>query len=181
MKQSMLKTLLGKFGGEEVAAPEALTSLQAEFDAFKLEASAQTAELSAALETALTAVKEADARVAELSAAVEAAVAEKAAMVAKAAEAKANARKEKIVAAVGTARADALFAATSNLEDAAFDSVIGALVTSASAEASSKLFTEVGVTGEPSPAQAAAPAVESAEMKILREKYAASANQSQGA
>lgn len=171
MKQSMLATLVRKISGEQAAAPEAVASLQAEFDAFRAEASAQHAELSAALETALSAVKEADTRVAELTAAAEAAQAELAAMVNAAAEAKATARKNKIVAVVGTERADALFAATSNLDDAAFDNVVGALVVAGDTEARSKLFTEVGAAGETSPAQAAAE-TESAEMRILREKYA---------
>lgn len=178
-KESMLSTLLVSMGFKPQATPvetaevsDAIATLQASFDAFKLEAEAQTQELSTALATAVKAVESADAKVAELQALVDAAAAEKADMVAKAAEAKAAARKEKIVAAVGTDRAEAVAAATEGLADAAFDAVLSAMTTSTTVEAKSQMFTEVGVAAEADVAAVAAAAEESPEMKILRAIYA---------
>lgn len=178
MKQTMLSSLLAGMGFKPAAAPAdavasdaAVAELQSQFEAFKLESESQITELSTALATAVKAVEAADARVAELQALVDAAEAEKAEAAVKAAEAKTAARKEKIVAAVGTVRAEAVAAATEGLADAAFDAVLSAMTLSVEAEATSPLFTEAGVTAEADAATVANAVVESAEMKILRTKY----------
>jgi GTP cyclohydrolase III len=55
------------------------------------------------------------------------------------------ARKEKVVASLGTERADALLKVTEGMDDAAFEAVVSALGVSAAVEAASPLFKEVGV------------------------------------
>lgn len=114
------------------------------------------------------------AEVAELKALVEAADAalaavnaEKAALVADAEAKRLAARKEKIVAAIGTEKADALMTATGSLDDTAFEAVVSALNGSIAAEASSDLFKEVGVAAEAD----ASKVEESAEMRLLKQKY----------
>lgn len=163
MKDSFLKSLLGKAGVDATAAvAEATASLQAEFDAFKLEAASQVEQSTTALSQAVETVKEADAKIAELQASLAAsaaqlatlqafadqAAADKAKLEADAAQAKLDARKAKIVAAVGTAKADALMASTQSLADADFESIVSALGTSLETEAKTKMFTEAGHAGE---------------------------------
>lgn len=180
MKDTMLSRLLKSIGATPEAASEVapadLAALQTEFDAFKAQAQADQAELSTALETAVNAVKEADAKVAELTAAAEALQAELTQLKAAQAEAEAKAvaqkqaaRKAKIVAAVGTAKADSLMEATSGMEDAAFDAVLSAMTGAVASEAKSQMFTEVGATADVDPSKT--PAAESKEAQILRQKY----------
>jgi hypothetical protein len=133
-----------------------LEAIKAEFEVEKASYHASLAEVSAKLEAAH----------AELAAIA----AEKAELVATAAAAKLAARKEKIVAAIGTEKADALMVATGSLDDAAFEAVVSAMTGSMDAEAKSSLFTEVGVTAE---ADAAKVVEESAEMRILKKTYGA--------
>lgn len=59
-----------------------------------------------------------------------------------------SARKEKIVAAVGTDKADALLTAVDGLADEQFEAIVGAMAMSVDKEAQSPMFTEAGVTGE---------------------------------
>jgi uncharacterized protein YPO0396 len=178
MKQTMLSSLLAGMGFAPKSAPVEATALdagvaelQTQFDAFKLESQEQLTELSTALATAVQAVEAADAKVAELQALVDAAAAEKAELQAKAVEAKAAARKEKIVAAVGTERAEAVATATEGLTDASFDAVLSAMTLSVDTESTSSLFTETGVTAEATAAKVVNAVEESPEMKILRAKY----------
>ncbi len=58
---------------------------------------------------------------------------------------KLDARKTKIVAAVGTEKADALQAALATMTDGAFDAVMLAMSATVKTEATTALFTEVGV------------------------------------
>lgn len=121
----------------QVDASEAkaeLEKIQADFEAFKTEANALIAQ--------------ADGQVAELKKQVEALVAEKAAMITEAAEKKLSARKEKIVAAIGTTKAEGVMAATKDLDDASFEAIVSALTTSVDAEAKSEMFTETGASAE---------------------------------
>lgn len=178
MKDTMLSRLLAKLNGGEtaaVAAPADVAALQSEFDAFKLEAQAEQERMATALETAANAVAEADAKVAqaearaaELQAALDAVAVEQEAALKAAQEAALNVRKQKIEAAVGTEKAPALMAATSNLDDAAFDAVVSALSLTGDVESKSKMFTETGATAE---VDASKVPTESAEAKLLREKY----------
>lgn len=168
---STLAKVLARFGATAPAeADSALAALQAEFDAFRAAAEADKNEVSEALTAALSAVKEVEAQRDELAAkaaALEAAAADAAA---KAAEAKANARKEKITEVLGTARADAVFAATSNLSDEAFSAVLDAMSAAGEAEAKSDKFVETGASAE---ANASVAETESKEMQLLRAKYGA--------
>lgn len=170
MKDSFLSSFLGKSGVDAKAAvAEATASLQAEFDAFKLDSASQLEQASTALSQAVETVKEADAKIAELQAALaasedskvklqafaDAAELEKTRLAAEAEQKRLDARKATIVAAVGTAKADALMAATSNLDDAAFEAVTSALGNSVDAEAQTKLFKETGVAGDVDPVRVA--------------------------
>lgn len=139
------------------------TTLQAELDAIK-------AEFGTQLEQATAALAEMTSKFEAAQAALAAVEAEKAEMLAKAAEAKLTARKEKVVAAIGTDKADALMAATVDMDDAQFTTVVSALAGSVEAEAKTDLFVEQGVAAE---ADAAKVVEESPEMKIIRAKYPA--------
>jgi hypothetical protein len=175
----MLKAFQRVLGSDTVAATVALATheaLQAELAELKTSAEAAIAELTADKELTLAALAaaqgELDSARAELETLkqfAEAAEAAAAQAAAEAAAAKLNARKEKIVAAVGTERADALMAATQALDDAAFDAIVSAMSLSVQIEAKTGMFAEVGATAD---ANAAAPIEESPEMKILKAKYA---------
>ena len=69
-------------------------------------------------------------------------------LIATAAEAKAVARKAKVEAAIGTAKAPSLLAATDSLDDASFEAIVASLATSLDTEANSPMFTEKGVASE---------------------------------
>jgi hypothetical protein len=116
-----------------------------------VDASANTvATLTASLEAVTTELASANAKIAELTALVDAATAFKAAAEREAAELKATARKEKLVAAVGTEKADALMAATASMDDTAFGTLVAAMTTTLTVEAAQPTFREVGVEGEAS-------------------------------
>lgn len=104
-----------------------LTELKAQF--------AQVSETLATTKAALEAAQAALAEVEQVKAAAEAA----------AAQAKADARMAKIVEAVGEAQAAALMEATKELNDTAFEAIVGAVTTKHEAEAKSEMFTETGV------------------------------------
>lgn len=79
-----------------------------------------------------------------------------------------EARTKAIKEAVGTSKVDALLAATDNMDDEQFNTIVGAMAQSFDAEANSAMFKETGVDAE-------APAAEdneTAEMKQLKAKYA---------
>lgn len=167
-----LARLLANIGIKpEAAAPvdEAVAALQTEFDAFRASAEADQAELQAALTAALAAVQEGETQREELAAQLAALLAAQADAAANAEKAKAEARKAKIVAVVGTERANALIEATANLADAAFEAVLSAWTVASATEAKSGMFTETGADAE---ANADAVNVESKEMQILKAKYA---------
>jgi predicted nucleic acid-binding Zn-ribbon protein len=79
-------------------------------------------------------------------------------------------RKEKIEMAVGTSKADALFAATEALEDVQFEAVIGAMTVNLEAEAKTPAFQEQGIGhGVDATKVVQDPAVKLAE--VLKAKY----------
>lgn len=124
---------------------EAIAALNAELDQFKLEASQlleasklENEKLSADLKTTQEALIEAKGKLKEIEEAK--AAAEKQAL-----ETKLAIRREKIVAAIGTDKADGLMAATEGLDDAGFDAIVSALAGSVKAEANTELFKEAGV------------------------------------
>lgn len=174
----MLKALQKALGGnaadaklsaEDVTAAvqAAVAELRTEFDEYKQTAEALLENAEAVLVARTAELDAALARVKELEASTVDAEAAAAAAEAEALARKLAARKEKVVAAIGTERADALLKVTEGMDDAAFEAVASALGVSAAAEADSPLFKEVGAD-----AQADASKVEeSAEMKILKAKY----------
>lgn len=171
---SALAVFLSRFKAEKgiPETNEALTALQTEFDAFKASTQENIAELTEALQVALLSVEATEKQRDELAAKLAEIETAKAQSEADAAAAKANARKEKIVAAVGTDRADAVFQATESLADSAFEAVLAAMTAASVAEAKSAMFSETGVSAEADASVADAP---SQEMQILRQKYADSA------
>lgn len=138
----------------------------------------KTAELQALLESATTTLAATQSKLVEMSALYEAAQAAlkeaadvEAALVADAAQKRMDARKQTIVASVGTARADALLAATDSLDDVSFNAVVSAMAGSFDAEAKSEAFKEVGVNAPEDKAAVASEPKESEESKLLKAKY----------
>lgn len=113
------------------------------------ELKASFAQVSEALATKEAAVAELAAKLEEATAALGLVAAEKEAVEAAAKQAKTDARMSKLVEAVGDVKASALMSATENMEDAAFDAVVGALTVNIEQEAKSELFTETGVDSQP--------------------------------
>lgn len=144
-----------------VVVPAAdVEALTAEFAEFKASAEAAQAALTvtvAELTTALATATEA----------LAATKAEAAQVAAAALATKMEARKEKVTSLLGTVRADALLQVTEGMDDAAFDAVVSALGIGAEAEAEAPLFKEVGVAAQAD----AAVVTESAEMRILKQKF----------
>jgi hypothetical protein len=119
----------------------ALAALQEQFTAFKTEAETAAAQAAESLSAAV-------AEAASLKEQLATLVAEKQALIADASAKKLAERKEKIVAAVGTAKADAVMAATETLNDEAFAAVVSAMAASFDAEAGTEMFKETGITAE---------------------------------
>jgi hypothetical protein len=126
------------------------------------------AKLTADLAEAVAALSAVTVSFEAAQAALNALTAEKAELAVKAEAAKFVARKEKVVSAIGSEKADGLMLATQSLDDAAFDAVVSALAGSVDVEASQGLFTEVGVSANADTTKIVA---ESPEMKILKQKY----------
>ena len=120
---------------EAQAAAATEVSMDAEFSVMR-------EQLAAAVEGLAEMTNSRDAA----QAVVNALTAEKAESAVKAEAAKYTARKEKVVLAIGTAKADGLMLATQGLDDVSFDAVVSALAGSVDVEASKGLFAEVGVS-----------------------------------
>lgn len=144
------------------------SAIETELSVMRTELEDGVAKLSAELATAVAALAEMTANFEAAQAALNALTAEKAELAVKAEAVKFTARKEKVVSAIGTEKADGLMLATQGLDDAAFEAVVSALAGSVDAEAKTGLFTEVGVAAE---ADTAKIVVESPEMKIINKKY----------
>jgi predicted RNase H-like HicB family nuclease len=134
---------------------------------------AKVVEMTAAMQAGATALEAMTAKYEAAMTALTVFEADKAKMVADALEVKMNARKEQIVLAVGTSKADGLMLATENLDDTAFNAVVSALTGSVDSQEDTKLFKEVGVAAQADPSKVAEI---SAEMKLLKAKYAPQAN-----
>lgn len=113
------------------------------------------ADLSAQLVAATAQLAEAQASAAQMSselATLKAAFAviekEKADMLAKAVADKAQARREKVEATLGTEKAEEVLAATANLDDTSFGTIVDAFAKSLDAEAKSSTFQEKGLTAD---------------------------------
>lgn len=172
----MLEKFKKKLGiegqAQEVASVEAaaadLSAIQAELTEALSQVTTANELIAEMTEAHAAEVANLKAEIEAAKAALDAIEAEKAEMIAKAEAAKLAARKEKVVAAIGTEKAEGLMAATGHLDDAAFEAVVSALAGSVEAEASSDLFKEVGVDAE---VDAAKVVEESEEMKLLKQKY----------
>lgn len=148
----------------ELAAPEMAAKLASTLEALASQAEAlqamsdKFAEMSTLYESAQAALAAADVA--------------KELLITEAKEKRLAARKETIVASVGTAKADALLAATEALDDVAFNAVVGALSVSFEDEAKTVQFKEVGVSAVADPVKVAeASSADSEESKILKAKY----------
>lgn len=126
---------------------------------------ADMASLSASVAELTSKLSAAEDQIATLSTALANAKSEKAA-------AAMDARKAKVVAAVGTEKADALLASLSSLTDPAFDAVMDAMSVTSKAEAQSKLFTEQGVDASANVAAVTEAAKSNPVMDLLKAKYA---------
>lgn len=126
------------------------------------------AALTGDLATAVASLAEMTINFEAAQTALNALTAEKAEMAVKAQAAKFTARKEKVVMAIGTEKADGLMLATQELDDAAFGAVVSALAGSVEVEAKTGLFQEVGVSASADTTKIVA---ESPEMKILKQKF----------
>lgn len=173
-KEAAKPTLEVKFSDEQMAAIQAdiaaaVAVARAEFEDYKQTAEAMVAAAEEQVATLTAQLAEANEKLGAAAAAIVDSEAAKQAAEASALAAKLAVRKEKVVAAIGTARADALLTVTEGMDDAAFDAVLAALGAKADAEAADPLFNEVGVEAQADPAQVTNE--ESKEMKILREKY----------
>lgn len=150
------------------AAPELAAQL-----ASALEAMASQAE---ALQAVTGKLAEVQAQFEIAQAALDAVNAAKELLVAEKKAARLAVRKEAVVAAVGTDKAEALLSATDALDDASFQAVVGAMTTSLTKEAKSVLFVEVGVSAVADVPDVAAVEEESAEMQLLKAKYQTKVN-----
>lgn len=113
----------------------------------------KTTELTAQLEVATSQLADAQASVATMSAEIEtlktafaAIEKEKSDVLAKALTDKVQARREKVEATLGTEKSEEVLAATANLDDASFDSIVSAFANSFEKEATSATFQEKGLT-----------------------------------
>lgn len=128
---------------------------------------ADAVELSTSLASVTEKLTAAQARIDELTAVLEAAGEFKAKAEKQALDAKMDARKVKIVAAVGTENADKLMSATAGLEDAQFDAVLAVAGVSSKVEAQTAPFKEVGVDAKADASKLAS----NPTMDILLAKY----------
>jgi hypothetical protein len=131
------------------------------------------AELTANLASVTEAMATLQGSFAELStkyesaqAALNASEAAQALLATQAATARLEARTSAITASVGTSQLEAMLTATNGMDDAAFDTIIGAMAKSFKAEANSPMFKEVGIAAE-------VEAVEEDPVKRLAAKLAA--------
>jgi hypothetical protein len=175
----IIKAVTGKESAPEVEAKAAeatetltvvldTTAVETELSQMRTELDGVVAGLSAELATAVAALTDMTANFEAAQAALNALTAEKAEMVVKAEAAKFTARKEKVVLAIGTEKADGLMLATQGLDDVAFEAVVSALAGSVDAEAETSLFKEVGVQASADTTKIVA---ESSEMKLIKQKY----------
>ena len=168
----MLDKLKKQLGIKESATDvdmAAFEDIKVQFSQLQEQFTAQGAELANLAAQAATFEAEKAALEAALSTAIEHSQ-KLAADVKEAAEkqlaAKLEARKAKLEATLGSEKVNAVFEATKELEDAAFNAVVTAMATSVEVEAQSELFKEAGVAGDAEPAKEM-----TAEESILRAKY----------
>lgn len=164
-EQTLIKKLFNMGGKKDKAELSAATQeedmqlaeLQAQFEAYKAEQESVIATLKqdydAALVAAVAKAQEAEAALEKLTADVE--------------TKRLQARKDAIVEAVGTTKADAMFEATKALDDAAFATVLSGFKAAVDVQAEANpLMKEVGVDAQVEPTAEANDVAE-----VLRRKY----------
>ena len=164
----MLERLKKHLGIEDAPAAD-LNSIQTQLTELQSQFEGVQSNLADAVSTITSLTAEKDGLEAALADAIETnkiLQEQLAATAAKAVEAKDQARKAKLVAVIGTEKAETTFEAVKGLEDGAFDAVLAAMATSVEKEAQTELFKETGVAGDAEPAKEM-----TAEEKILRDKY----------
>lgn len=117
------------------------------------ELTAQLASVTEAMTAMQTQLTQLAALNTQAQAALEAAEADKANLAAQAEAKRLEARTSAITAAVGTSQLEALLAATDGMEDAAFDTIVGAMAKSFENEAQGTMFQEKGVAAEVAPVE----------------------------
>lgn len=132
---------------------------------------AEMALVQAALSASQEQYAELSKKFEEVTMALNAVEGAKQALITSAEEIKAASRKAKVELALGTARAPALLTATQSLDDASFEAIVASLTTSASDEAKSSLFSEVGVSSKTDASAVVTEPEESQESKLLKAKY----------
>lgn len=152
----------------DVTKTEVYIALADKFAAFEAEANGLVEQYTTQVNELTVALDAAGALAASLQAQLDEALASVASVAEQAAAIKADARKQKIVAAIGEAKAQAMIDATANMSDEQFEAVIGAIGVASDIEAKSPLFNEIGVSAETTKAPASG---ESAEMKLLKQAY----------
>lgn len=129
---------------QAIEAVEAADAMASELAELKANFAQVSETLAATQEQLVTATK----ALAEANAAVEAVAAAKAEAEAKALQEKMDARLTKLQGVVGDVKADALMAATKEMNDEAFNEVVAALQVNMDEEAQSSQFTETGVDAQ---------------------------------
>lgn len=165
---TLLSKILGnveKVDATQVANFEALTK---EFVEYQANAEGVVAEYTAEVEKLTLTVTALTLKAEALQSQLDEALAEKRAEAEAQASAKQAARKALIVTAIGEDKAEGLLAATADMEDAQFNTVLAALGVSAAVEAKSPMFEEIGASVD---ADVPPTTGESAEMKLLKQKY----------
>ena len=172
----MLDAIKKKLGMNTTAAEatETITSVVdtsavvSELSVMRTDFEADIAKLMVDIGSAQVALSKMTANFEAAQAALNAVTAEKAEMIVKTEAAKFAARKEKVVLAIGSSeKSEALMLATQDLNDVSFDAVVKALAGSVDAEASSSLFTEVGVSANVDTTKIVG---ESSVMKLINKK-----------
>jgi hypothetical protein len=183
----MYKALLKKFYSKptathtekEVNMKQAKLQPDLAAQELNVELAAQLAASSTAATLQAEAFEEITKKFAEMSAlyegaqvALAAAAVAQAALVTEAADKRLAARKEVVVMALGTAKADAFLMATNALDDASFEAIVGSMAMSFEVESKTEGFQEIGVAGKETLRTTLSDVPkESAEMTILKAKY----------
>lgn len=169
----MLKKLQKYFNPASAEQQEEVKTMAVENNAemaAELKVAKETLVSQAADMQALTElVEELSAKFEKTQAALDASEGAKANLVADAKAKQLATRKAAVEAAVGTEKAEALMTATETLDDIQFNAIVDAMAKSFDIETKGSMFKDVGVAAT---ADATKVVEESAEMKLIRAKYA---------
>jgi hypothetical protein len=172
----VLDTLKRKLGmtpdtAQAETVKEEVTMSEKETVAAVAENQVDVAALQASVLSLTSQLSDATSKITELNSLVEAATEFNANKEKVALEVKLADRKSKVEAAVGTAKAESVMAAVAGLDDGAFATVLSAMTTSTTTEASTSLFVEQGVDASADVAAIAKAAESNPVLDILQAKY----------